>query len=301
MSLDPHPPEFLLRMIGRPVWVGIALLLAGSGAVRAQALAERGLIRVDAAELRAEAQKLPPAQRATSFGQVAPLKSLAADWVMRRSLAEDARQAGLEQDAEVQRQLALARERVLAEAMLAKLDQELSGPDAAVEAYARASYQAQIKRFERPEQLRLRHILLREVNEANRQKLQGWADQVRQGADFAALAQAHSADPGSAAKGGDLGPTPRGKMVKPFEEAAFALKRPLELSEVVETQFGLHLIQLVERQPAGITPFIEIKEGLMADARNQLIRQGRQRLQERLMRDISFHEAALEALARESR
>lgn len=279
----------------------MAAFVAGLPSVHAQTVGELGAIRLEAAEVRAEAERVPRDQRAASYGQMAGLKSLVADRLMRIRLADDARQAGLERDPEVQRQLRLAQERVLAEAMLAKLDQEAAGTDAAVEAYARSTYRAQAKRFERPEQLRLRHLLLREVSDANRQKLQEWAQQIRQGADFAALAQTHSADTGSARQGGDLGWVPRGRMVKPFEDAAFALAAPHDLSGVVETEFGLHLIQLVERQPAGLTPFDEVKPKLMDEARAQLIRQGRQRLQERLMRDVSFQEPALEALARELR
>ncbi|MFZ1080921.1 MAG: peptidylprolyl isomerase, partial [Candidatus Kryptoniota bacterium] len=72
-------------------------------------------------------------------------------------------------------------------------------------------------------------------------------DSLRNGADFAEFAKKYSQDPGSASSGGDLGWANRGQFVLEFEHAVYALK-PGEISDIVETQFGLHIIQLVERR-----------------------------------------------------
>lgn len=98
----------------------------------------------------------------------------------------------------------------------------------------------------------LRHILLNiSAGEAAVKVAQAKIDtllkRVRNGEDFAKLARLYSEDQGSAAKGGELGLIQRGDFVKEFEEVAFVLQ-PNEISDVVRTQFGFHIIQLIERR-----------------------------------------------------
>lgn len=119
-------------------------------------------------------------------------------------------------------------------------------------------------------EVRARHILLRTgegATDSERDSVRALAeelhDRIQAGESFEQLASEYSEDPGSAAGGGDLGFFRRGTMVPPFEEAAFALQ-PGELSDVVQTDFGLHLIQVDERR---VTPFEELADRL----RSQLI------------------------------
>jgi len=101
--------------------------------------------------------------------------------------------------------------------------------------------------------LRARHILMTyppgattAQKDSVRSAMEKLLRRARGGEDFAALARRYSQDPGSAPKGGELGEFGRGQMVKPFEDAVFRLQ-PGEISDVVETPFGLHIIQLEER------------------------------------------------------
>jgi peptidyl-prolyl cis-trans isomerase C len=127
-----------------------------------------------------------------------------------------------------------------------------------------------------PERVHARHILLKlEANATAAQKeaVRGQAEALRQklieGADFAALAQAVSACP-SAARGGDLGVFPRGKMAKPFEEAAFSQAEG-EIGPVVETQFGYHLIRVEKHQAPGLADDEQIVAVLKQRSRAQVL------------------------------
>ncbi|MDR1005520.1 MAG: peptidylprolyl isomerase [Bacteroidales bacterium] len=80
------------------------------------------------------------------------------------------------------------------------------------------------------------------------QRLNGYRERISKGTKFSTLATLYSEDPGSAKKGGELGFFSRGQMVDEFETAAFALKTPGEVSPVIETKYGFHIIQLIERR-----------------------------------------------------
>lgn len=102
------------------------------------------------------------------------------------------------------------------------------------------------------EQVEIAHILLKpkvsdEAKLATKRKLQTILDSIKAGGDFAAFAKRYSQDPGSAPQGGDLGLVRRGLFVKEFETAVFALAEK-EISGIVETQYGFHIVQLIERR-----------------------------------------------------
>lgn len=108
--------------------------------------------------------------------------------------------------------------------------------------------------FATPEQVRASHILVDTKEEAEE-----ILKQLKDGADFAELAKEKSKDPGSGAKGGDLDYFGKGEMMPEFEEAAF--KTPVgELSAIVKTDYGYHIIKVVDKKPAHTATFEEKKE-----------------------------------------
>jgi peptidyl-prolyl cis-trans isomerase D len=127
---------------------------------------------------------------------------------------------------------------------------------------ARTLYSEHPERYDVRERVRARHILLRLERDAPEARVEevrataeGLLGQLREGAQEA------SEDPGSRDQGGDLGLFERGKMVKPFEDAAFALE-PGALSDIVRSDFGLHIIRVEEHQQAQRTPFEAVREEL---------------------------------------
>jgi peptidyl-prolyl cis-trans isomerase D len=136
------------------------------------------------------------------------------------------------------------------------------------------AYAASMDNFRMPERVHVRHILLKTVDKSDAEKkqllskAQDILKQLKGGADFAELAKKDSQDTGSAEKGGDLGWIVRDQTLPEFNKAVFTLK-PKELSEVVTTSVGYHIIQVLEREPARVKPFDEVKDSLAADLKKQ--------------------------------
>lgn len=144
------------------------------------------------------------------------------------------------------------------------------------EAAARAFYDANLERFGKGEERRARHVLLQLAADATpeqvtaaQDKAKGLLDRLRADpAQFEALARSESQDPGSAANGGDLGFFGRGMMVQAFEDAAFALK-PGEISDIVRSDFGLHIIRLEEIKAAEPARFEDVRAEIVAELGKQ--------------------------------
>jgi peptidyl-prolyl cis-trans isomerase D len=133
-------------------------------------------------------------------------------------------------------------------------------------------YNSHRDQFRTPERVKVRHILLSTAGKPKEEvakiqaKAEGLLKQVKAGGDFAALAKQNSDDPGSKDNGGDLGYVVRGQTVKNFETAAFALK-PNEISNLISTEYGFHIIQLLEKQDARVEPLSEAKTRIAEEAK----------------------------------
>ncbi|MDP1568808.1 MAG: peptidyl-prolyl cis-trans isomerase [Vicinamibacterales bacterium] len=147
----------------------------------------------------------------------------------------------------------------------------LTVPDAEIAAF----YEANRAQYSTPEEIRASHILL-SLDGADagavRTRAAALLAEARSGADFAALAREHSQDEGSAVQGGDLDYFGRGRMVPEFEQAAFALEVG-QISDVVESPFGFHIIKLTDRRPGTTQPLADVRAEIVDQLRWQSAQQ----------------------------
>ena len=222
-----------LRRLWR-IALALALLLGcGKDEMPPDALAVIDGQAITEADLLAEIARLPEKSQ-VRYDAADQRARLLDELITKEILVRAAREGGLDRDPTLEAELeAFERDRLVQAMERAAVEESVSEAD--VEAF----YAANPSEFSR-EQVRVRHILVRERDLADSLRAE-----LETGADFEALAREHSIDP-SRARGGDLGQVPRGRMHPTFERAAFALTGPGELSPVIETRFGFHLIQLIE-------------------------------------------------------
>jgi len=170
-------------------------------------------------------------------------------------------------------------------------DKNYSQKISVTEPEARAYYDSHPDFFKQPEKIRASHILIKVDPQADssqkaeaRQQLEQVQQKLDAGEDFGALAKAFSQGP-SSSRNGDLGYFGHGQMVKPFEDAAFALK-PGEVSGIVETNFGYHLIKVFEKKPETIAAFDQVKSKIEQYLKQDKIRKEMGELVEKLKQKV---------------
>ncbi|RII26769.1 MAG: peptidylprolyl isomerase [Geobacter sp.] len=156
------------------------------------------------------------------------------------------------------------------------IEKEIATKVTITDADTKKFYDDNQDKFKQSESVRASHILCGvddkagpEAKQKAREKAEALLKKIKAGEDFASLAKSDSTCP-SSKQGGDLGFFGHGQMVKPFEDAAFALK-PGEVSGVVETQFGYHIIKLTEKKAAETLKYEDVKDKISEYLKNQKI------------------------------
>lgn len=285
--------------------ITIGMLLGLLAVPMAQAVEEQrvllsGDITVTEQDLQQELLLLNGSERSQTLAGPGPLKEFIRQIYLSKRLAAEAERMGLEQQAVVQARLTAQRRWALSQALREHLEKQIQQPD--FTALARQDYAVHHDKFQLPEQFKAAHIL-KKVNcdcerDAQRQKIEQILARLQAGQDFATLAKAESEEAASAAKGGDLGEwLKREQLVPPFADALAKLKVG-QISDVVETQYGFHIIKLLDHQPAHAQTFEEAQPALEQELRNnyvkeQLYQQGQAYLPGA---NAKYDEAAIEAL-----
>jgi len=214
-----------------------------------QALAEvnGGVITVE--DFKKEVETLPPYLRPmaeTADGK----KELLDTMIVREIIMQQAKKDGLDKSPAVTEKMEELKQRVIVEAFLKKkIEEQANISDADLQKF----YDQNKDKFKSGEQVRASHILVK--NEAGAQDILA---QIKNGGNFEELAKKHSVD-AAGAKGGDLGWFGKGSMIPDFEKVVFGMKEG-DISGVVKTQFGFHIIKLTGKRPAGTRSFEESKD-----------------------------------------
>jgi peptidyl-prolyl cis-trans isomerase C len=292
----------------RTVWLaplntlGAMLLMGLAAASHAQTLSD-GRSSVSLAEVEQELQAVPAEVRASMNQE--QMARFISNMLMDRRLAEAAAVAGTPDLPEVRASIARASRNIVVRAFVEDETQKLAASLPNLEGLAHERYEVNKASYVIPPAIRVSHILFRvnaedpeKVDAAAKAKAEQVLVRLRNGEDFGKLAEEFSEDPGSARNKGELpGWAAKGKLVPPFEDAAYALK-PGEISGLVRTRFGYHIIMLLEIREARQQSFEEVKASIMATLRNEFLARKREEWMKQFQgnKPIVLDDATLEAL-----
>ncbi len=227
-----------------------------------------------------DAQGFDEKAKATALAREGAVAQVFENFYLLRSLAADgARNKAIDKE-QVEWMVANYRDKILMERQLElKVNKAMETVD--LETLAEEEYKANKPQYERPEEVKASHILI-SLSDRTEEEAEAIANTVMEkleaGEDFKALVMEYSDDEGSKVRDGGLGYFTRGRMVKPFEDAAFALKdgEVGDLSPLIKSRFGYHIIKFEGYKPAGVRKFEVVKPQIMTQVEARA-RQAKQR------------------------
>ena len=248
------------------VSLGCVSLLFVAISATAETLISEGSVQVTASEFTEAIDYIVPEHQQNNMrSKEKNMRGFLADYFTVKIMADVARAKGLDTDPSLKAQQAYNHNRLLTEALIN--DYVVSAKEPNYEALAKEAYLVDPKRFAQPEKVRAEHILIEVSDKQNDaaalKKAQELYAEAKKGKKvFADLAKEHSDDPSAAKNSGNLGFFEREAMVKPFSDAAFAMKKG-EISQPIKTSFGYHIIHVLDQRKAGVQSFDAVKEQLI--------------------------------------
>jgi peptidyl-prolyl cis-trans isomerase C len=264
-------------------------------------LAKQGGVVLTQAEIDAAFSKIPPEQRLPFIRMGDKVELLVRNLLRNKILAEEARKAGYDQQALVSLRLALATENELATEWIDKVVDD--APPVDYETIAYEHYLVDPEAWKTEDQIDVSHILIssesRPPEAAEHLALTLWDELKLEPDRFDSMVEEYSDDPSKGANGGRFPQVKRNDMVKPFEEAAFAMESPGDISPPVETAYGYHIIRLNRKMPGTISPFEEIKAIAMQQAREKYLADYKTRYLRKVLSDpLVLPDGATEEMAK---
>ncbi|MCX7856550.1 MAG: peptidyl-prolyl cis-trans isomerase [Deltaproteobacteria bacterium] len=230
----------------------VILIIFGCGKKKdSKIVAEIDGEKITVQEFNKELDKIPMELKmlvATQVGKKNYLERL----IMKKLLLKEAKKENIEEEKEFKDRLSDIKDQLLIEMLLKKkLVTDVKIDETEIKKY----YEQHKDEFKKPQEINTRHILLRTEEEARQVQ-----EKLAKGEDFIELAKKYSIDPSAKNTGGEIGFHPKGALVPEYEEEAFKLKRVGQVSGIVKSRFGYHIIRLEGVKPASYASFEEVKE-----------------------------------------
>lgn len=266
-----------------------------------EVFAYKGGVTLTQTEIDAVFSKLPEAERLAFIRDGGKVDQLVNSLLQRKLIARDAAAAGYDQQPIIAARIDLERQKELAEAWLQKIMQDAPGAD--FEALAYEHYLATPEAYRTEEVLDVSHILIgvdgRSDEDARKLADSLWMQLRADPSQFESMVEEYSDDPVKENNGGRYADMHRGMMVKPFENAAFALENPGDIGGPVKTTYGYHIIRLNGRSGNEPQEFSAVKEQAVADARRRYMETYRQNYLRRVLTGpVVIPEGAVEIMAK---
>lgn len=242
-------------------------------------LISKGDLKVTMLDLEAELMMMPAQMRGNVMGSEPHMTRVLENILARKLIAKEAVDLSLASDPLVEKQVEHVKEGILGERRISLLLSEAQKkmPDMTEE--AKKSYESSKERYQSPERVKASHILIMTKNrteeEAKALAEKVHAEVVKGEKSFADLATQYSEDPSVKTNKGDLGFFARQQMVKPFEDAAFALAKEGDISSLVKSQFGFHIIRLEGKEAGRQLSFDEVKDKIVDAEKRKYLQKAR--------------------------
>ncbi len=229
----------------------LIVLVAGCGKKENKVLMSIGGEKITVGDFQERIDKIPDYLRGYFQGEEG-FKSLLDGLVKEKVLVREAKRKRLDRQKDLKEKLNVLENQLLVEEMVKELKKK---EIAITDEEARDYFKKNKNDFVTSDKIRVRHILLQTEDEAK--EVLG---KIKKGDDFTKLAREHSIDKVTADKGGDLGYFSKGEFIAEFEEAAFAMTEKGQISDIVKTPFGLHIIKLIDKKQKDDITLSDVEE-----------------------------------------